>query len=72
MRIEILNCVFRNIYAKARNMIYLAWGENESSKKDIKIITIIETLFTNCSAIIPGMEAIIEVKQDIEENSFYY
>ncbi|KAA6392153.1 MAG: hypothetical protein EZS28_012320 [Streblomastix strix] len=55
-----------------RNMIYLAWGENESSKKDIKIITIIETLFTNCSAIIPGMEAIIEVKQDIEENSFYY
>jgi hypothetical protein len=38
-------------------MIYQTWGENELSENEIKIITITETIFTNCSSIIPNMKA---------------
>jgi hypothetical protein len=41
-------------------MIYQTWGENELSKKEIKIITITETIFTNCSTQIPNMHVIDE------------
>jgi hypothetical protein len=60
VRIEILNSEFRNILTKSRNLLYLSWGENELSEKEIKIITITETIFTNCSSIIPNMHVIDE------------
>jgi hypothetical protein len=60
VRIEILNSEFRDILTKSRNMIYQSWGENEKREKEIKIITITESIFTNCSSIIPNMHVIIE------------
>jgi hypothetical protein len=60
VRISILNSEFRDILTKSRNMLYLSWGENELNNEEIEILTITESIFTNCSAIIPDMHVIIE------------
>ncbi|KAA6393427.1 MAG: hypothetical protein EZS28_011043 [Streblomastix strix] len=71
VRVEILNSEFHDISIKARNMIYFGWGVKESDGKEIKLLTITETLFINCTAVIPGMKAKIEALQIGENNSNY-
>ncbi|KAA6387814.1 MAG: hypothetical protein EZS28_016658 [Streblomastix strix] len=63
VRFEILNSEYRNIAVKSRNMLYLAWGVYEPDDKQINILTITETLFTNCSSVIPEMDEKIEESQ---------
>ncbi|KAA6392137.1 MAG: hypothetical protein EZS28_012339 [Streblomastix strix] len=63
VRFEILNSEYRNIAVKSRNMLYLAWGVYEPDDKQINILTITETFFTNCSALIPEMDEKVEESQ---------
>ncbi|KAA6311569.1 MAG: hypothetical protein EZS28_056102, partial [Streblomastix strix] len=60
VRFEILNSEYRNIAVKSRNMLYLAWGVYEPVSSQINILTITETFFTNCSALIPEMDEKVE------------
>ncbi|KAA6398537.1 MAG: hypothetical protein EZS28_005937, partial [Streblomastix strix] len=63
VRFEILNSEYRNIAVKSRNMLYLAWGVYEPDSQQINILTVTETFFTNCSALIPEMDEKVEESQ---------
>ncbi|KAA6357049.1 MAG: hypothetical protein EZS28_047424, partial [Streblomastix strix] len=63
VRFEILNSEYRNIAVKSRNMLYLAWGVYEPDDKQINILTVTETFFTNCSSVIPEMDEKVEESQ---------
>jgi hypothetical protein len=71
VRIEILNSEFRDILTKSRNLLYMTWDENEFNNEEFEIIKITETIFTNCSAIIPDMHVIIEVAKNGSEYLLY-
>ncbi|KAA6381322.1 MAG: hypothetical protein EZS28_023151, partial [Streblomastix strix] len=62
IEIKILNSEFRNIIMHSRNMIYIGWNY-EQIGINYKIMNIADTLFTNCFAIIPGME----IQQQVQE-----
>ncbi|KAA6368785.1 MAG: hypothetical protein EZS28_035688, partial [Streblomastix strix] len=68
VRFEILNSEYRNIAVKSRNMLYLAWGVYEPVSSQINILTITETFFTNCSALIPEMDEKVEESQITQYN----
>ncbi|KAA6374642.1 MAG: hypothetical protein EZS28_029831, partial [Streblomastix strix] len=72
VRFEIYNSQFRNISIKARNMIYFGWGVKKFDGKEIKILTIIETLFINCTAAIRGMKAKSEAIETQQQNGNLY
>ncbi|KAA6397951.1 MAG: hypothetical protein EZS28_006524, partial [Streblomastix strix] len=67
VRFEILNSEYRNIAVKSRNMLYLAWGVYEPDSQQINILTINETFFTNCSALIPEMDEKVVESQITQE-----
>ncbi|KAA6401127.1 MAG: hypothetical protein EZS28_003348 [Streblomastix strix] len=71
VEIQILNSEFRNIEMHSRNMIYIGWNE-EQIGIDYKIMNIADTLFTNCFAIIPGMEVQQQVQEPISSSNELY
>lgn len=48
-------------------MIYLGWSGNDLSLNKNNILTITESIYSNCSSAIPGMKAKIDVENEHQD-----
>jgi hypothetical protein len=55
LKVLLTNNEFQRCVVHGRNLIYVSWSGNDISGAGTKIATIANTVFSNCSAAVPGM-----------------
>ncbi|KAA6402885.1 MAG: putative MAP kinase kinase family domain protein [Streblomastix strix] len=60
IKVDIISCEFRRCKVIGRNMIYIGWTGEDSNDSAIKTVMISDTIFTECSSVIPGMRVVAQ------------